>query len=189
MPKLTAKQTKVIDEAKEVSTTFEAWPSGKYVGVLREVEERTGKESGNPYWVAEFEDFVDLDGEKYPGRQWYNVMLPITKMPKDYLPKKMRDKGLAVSDLDAEQLEEREAAWENYQGMVAARLKEFFGAFGYTTNSDTDEMLGDSCIVVIGQQTQQMGKNKGKIVNTVDGVEPLSSVGMDEDDDSGSQDF
>jgi hypothetical protein len=188
MPKLTAKQTKTIEEAKEVSTSFEAWPSGKYIGTLREVEERTGKESGNAYWSVEFEDFVDLDGEKYPGRQWYNVMLPISKMPKDYLPKKMRDKGLAVSDLDDDQLEEREAAWENYQGMVAARIKEFFAAFGYTSDSDTDEMVGEQCIVIIGQQTQQVGQNKGKVVNVVNGVEPLASVGLD-DDEGGGQDF
>jgi hypothetical protein len=178
VPKLTTKQNKAVDGAKEVSTSFEAWPKGKYIATLAAVEEREGKESGNKYWSAEFCDFTDLAGEKVSGRQWLNIMLPITKMPEDYLPKKMKDKGYTVEDLTEEQEEARQEAWDNYQGLVAARIKEFFGAFGFTPDSDTDEVVGEQCVVLIGQETQQMGRNAGKIVNTVNGLAHLSTVGL-----------
>jgi hypothetical protein len=99
-------------------------------------------------------------------------------MPEDYLPKKMKDKGYTVEDLTEEQEEARQEAWDNYQGLVAARIKEFFGAFGFTPDSDTDEVLGEQCVVIIGQETQQMGRNAGKIVNTVNGLAHLSTVGL-----------
>jgi len=178
MPKLTSKLVKAAAEAKEVNTSFEAWPAGKYIATLAKVDTRESK-AGNEYWVAEFSNFEDLDGKKYPGRQWLNINLPIAEMPADWLPKKMRDAGETVESVDQEA---RTESWENYQGMTVGRIKEFFEAFGFTIDSDTDELIGEQCIVKIGQETSNYGQRKGERVNTVAGLAPLESAGVVKED-------
>lgn len=183
MPKLSARQATQVDEAEEVQTGgFEAWPDGRYRAVLDSVEERDSA-AGNKYWSAAFRDFENEDGEKQRGRQWYRLMLPITKMPKDYLPGKMRNDGLTVKDVldDPDLKEEREKSWKQYQNLTAARIKEFFAAFGLTADSETEEAEGLSCGVQVGHETQQAGANKGAIRNTVVRVFPESELGWDEE--------
>lgn len=53
---------------------------------------------------------------------------------------------------------------------AAGGLKQAFDAFGYTTDSDTDEMVGEWAVLYITQETAQQGKNAGKLVNRVQSI-------------------
>lgn len=72
MPKLNAKQAKAVDSA-DAATGFSALPAGRYAAQLRSVEERDGQEY--PYWVWEFENLHNEEGDRAPGRQWNNTSL------------------------------------------------------------------------------------------------------------------
>lgn len=49
-------------------------------------------------------------------------------------------------------------------------LKQAFDAFGYTTDSDTDEMLGEWAVLYITQGVAQQGKRAGQTVNSVNSI-------------------
>jgi hypothetical protein len=156
MPKLAAKDRKKVEKSTAVGGGFEPLKPGKYVASLKEVEAKTSG-NGNPMWVAEFEEIHSLDGDKQPGRQWYQMMLPTTvDAPDDYA--KGQDK------------------WEQYQDLCSGRIKAFFEAFGYTPDSDTDEMIGEKAVLQIGVRTIQNGARAGEQTNEVRGVFPLDSV-------------
>ena len=178
MPKLAAKTRKKVAKAEAIGGgEFEPLEPGKYIAELAEVEAKTSN-AGNPMWVATFEEIHDLDGERQPGRQWYNLNLPIDTMPDDYNPARLR-KG-----------QTREDSWENYQRMCEGRLKAFFEAFGYDVDSDTDEMIGEKCVIIIGVRTIKQGARAGEKTNSVNGVAPLDSVdyeGGDEDGEGGDE--
>lgn len=53
---------------------------------------------------------------------------------------------------------------------AAWKMKEVFDAFGYTTDSDTDEMIGEKVVLVISQNIIERGKRKGETGNNVDRV-------------------
>lgn len=162
MPKLAAKDRKKVAKAEAVGGGFEPLTPGKYIAELSEVEAKKSA-AGNPMWVAEFVEIHSLDGEKQPGRQWYNLNLPTTDTPPD----------------DYEKGAEK---WEQYQGLCAGRIKAFFEAFGYSEDSDTDEMIGDRVVLQIGVRTIQNGERKGEKTNTVNGVAPLDSVNFEDGD-------
>jgi hypothetical protein len=166
MPKLSAKDRKKVDKATAVSGEFEPLKPGKYVATLSGVETKKSN-AGNPMWVAEFEEIHSLDGEKQPGRQWYNLNLPTTDTPPD----------------DYEKTAEK---WEQYQRLCEGRLKAFFEAFGYEVDSDTDEFVGERCVLVVGVRTIQSGPRAGEATNSVNGVKPLDSVEFEDDGDGGS---
>lgn len=175
MPKLAAKDRKKVDKAEAVSGGFDLLKPGKYIAELSDVEAKSSN-SGSPMWVAEFSEIHDLDGDRYPGRQWYNLNLPTTDTPPEgYTPKNSKKSP--------------EEAWANFQQLCAGRLKAFFEAFGFTADSDTDEMIGERCVLQIGIRTIQQGARAGEQTNTVNGVFPLDSVdyegsGDDDDDDN-----
>ena len=176
MPKLDKKTQKRVEKAEPiVGGNFEPLPVGKYVGTLSKVEAQATN-AGGSMWVAEFTDLHSLDGTTYPGRQWYNLNLPdYGEMPADYRPKRGTKSP--------------EEAWEIAQSLAEGRLKAFFEAFGYTVDSDTDEMIGERCLVHVGRRTIQQGPRKGEITNQVNGVEALpddldpEDFSSDEDDD------
>lgn len=172
MPKLAAKDRKKVAKAEAVKGGFEPLPPGKYIAELTGVEARTSG-AGNAYWNAEFSEIQDLEGETYPGRQWYRLMLPIDKMPEDYKPKNSKKSP--------------EEAWETYQGLTAGRIKSFFEAFGFSEDSDTDEMIGERVVLQIGIRTIQQGARTGEETNEVNDVLPLDSVEF-EDAASGGED-
>lgn len=177
MAKLNAKDRKKVDKAEAVTGSFEPLTPGKYVAELAKVETKVSG-AGNAYWNAEFTEIHTLDGDKKPGRQWYMLMLPVDKMPADY------KEDEALTD------EQRKEKWETYQRLTAGRIKAFFEAFGYDTDSDTDEMIGDRCILQIGIETQQRGANAGQQRNRVNAVLPLDEHGDFEfGDDDGDDDF
>lgn len=168
MAKLAAKDRKKVEKATAVSGEFEPLKPGKYVAQLDEVEVKKSN-AGNPMWVAEFSEIHSLDGEKQPGRQWYNLNLPTTDTPPDDYAK------------GAEK-------WEQYQRLCEGRLKGFFEAFGFEVDSDTDEFIGDRCVLVIGVRTIQSGVRTGEATNSVNGVKPLDSVEYEGEDDDGDED-
>lgn len=160
MAKLAAKTRKRVEKAEAVSGGFEPLKPGKYVATLSEVEAKNSG-NGNPMWVAEFNEIHNLEGEKQPGRQWYNINLPTTdEAPDDY------EKG--------------QEKWDQYQGLCYGRLKGFFEAFGYTSDSDTDEMIGERCILQIGVRTIQNGARAGEKTNSINGVAALDSADFEE---------
>lgn len=182
MPKLSPRLIKGVQEAEDPREGgFTAWPEGWYDMMLNKVEE-VEAQSGSLMWEVELTDGISPDGEKMPGRQFDRLNVPIPKMPKDWLPRKMKDKGIDPDDLTEAQVEERDKAWKNYQNLSNGRMKVFFRAFGYAVGSDTDEMLGERCLVHVEVTTGQQGKRKGKEVNEVAGYKPLSDAGDDDDD-------
>lgn len=50
------------------------------------------------------------------------------------------------------------------------KMKEVFEAFGYSLDSDTDEMIGEDVILVVSQRVIEKGKRKGQKGNNVDQV-------------------
>lgn len=167
MPKLAVKTRKAVAKADSVSGDFEPLKPGKYVGTLAEVEAKNSA-AGNPMWVAVFEDITNMDGERQPGRQWYNLNLPTSDTPPDDYEK------------DAEK-------WVQYQRLCEGRLKAFFEAFGYEVDSDTDEFIGESCVLTIGVRTIQRGERAGEKTNTVNGVKPLTGDEPTGDEDGGDE--
>lgn len=168
MPKLAAKDRKKVEKAEAVTGEFPVWPAGKYIAELTEVEAKASA-AGNPMWVAEFQNFTNSEGEVMPGRQWYNLNLPTSDTPPDGY-----EKG--------------EEKWLQYQGLCSGRIKAFFEAFGYTVDSDTDEMIGDRVVVQIGIRTIQKGEKAGQQTNTINAVHPLDSVDFDGAEGEGSDD-
>lgn len=179
MPKLSTKHQKKAEAAEEYSEReYEPLPPGKYTAVLEDVEVREGRESGNEYWSAEFRDIEDLDGEEQSGRLWYRLMLPIDKMPKDYRPKSRQKKGETEEEWIAR-------SWKAYQDITAGRIKSFFSAFGFSLDSDTEELQGERVGIVVGITTMQQGPRKGQQTNEITSVFALdgSEGSSSEDDD------
>lgn len=168
MPKLNAKLKKKVEKAEAVTGEFEPLKPGKYIATLNEVEAKDSG-SGNPMWVAEFGDIRNLDGESQPGRQWLNLNLPTTDTP-------------------PESYEKGADKWVQFQRLCEGRLKAFFEAFGYTVDSDTDEMVGDECVIILGVRTIKTGPRAGERTNSVNGVAPLDSVNATVGDGDGEGD-
>lgn len=147
MPKLPKKRAKEV-EATE-SQSFDPLENGRYIGRLRDVTVKDGKEY--PYWSWEFDNIRSLDGEStYPGRQWANTSLS---------PK------------------------------ADFKMKEAFEAFGVPADTDTDELIGDEVILVVGTRTIKEGDRKGEQTNTVNNLLPLTEGTLEDDDDNEDDTF
>ena len=132
MPKLSAKVAKQVENA-EAATGFALLEEGRYAAQLRSVSQKDGKEY--PYWVWEFHNLHNEDGQKQPGRQWNNTSLS---------PK------------------------------AIGFLKSTFEAFGYTTDSDTDEMIGEWIVLYIAKTAIPSGPKAGQPTNEVRQVLPFA---------------
>lgn len=168
MPKLAKKHQKAAAAADIPGGGFTLLEPGKYIARLSKVEAKTSQ-AGNPVWNAEFDEITGLDGESYPGRQWLNLNLPIDTMPDTYRP----------DDDEATRVKK----WDSYQALSAGRLHGFFEAFGFTVDSDTDEMIGEKALLTIGIGTIQRGPKAGDETNQVNHIEPLGDVDASDDDD------
>jgi hypothetical protein len=177
MPRLSDKMAKAVAAAEPIqSTGFEPLVPGKYIVKLEEVEARQTK-AGDPAWNITFSDIRGLGGDEHGGKQflWIN------------LPKGAPPRGLTAPEKEKFAKAER---------MRRGQLNAFFAAFGYTPDSDTDEMLGEDCVVQLGIETIKQGPKTGEKTNRVFGVFPLDSVstdgmaaGDDEDDSDDDDDF
>lgn len=136
MPKLNPEQQQKAEDAKDQE--FELLPEGRYLAKLSEVEQRPGNEGD--YWNATFTDITDVNGKRWPGRQWDSI-------------------GLGPK-----------SAWKQ---------KQFFNAFGYSLDSDTDEMIGEVCVLHIGQEIQKRGKRAGETVNKINRLAPYEPDAWD----------
>jgi hypothetical protein len=153
MPKLNAKLASTVEKAEVSTGSFELIKPGRYPATLNGVEVKDGNH-GMTQWSAEFGDIMDASGNRVPGRQWLNLNIPTdAPMPASY-----------TNGADK---------WASYQSVSAARLKAFFEAFGYTVDSDTDEMIGERAVIDIEVRTIQNGPRRGEQVNGVKAVYPL----------------
>lgn len=169
MAKLNNNLAQVVSTAQDVDGGFDLLEPGRYVATLFDVESRYTN-AGDAMWVAVFNEITKIStGERVPGRQWYNLVLPSTEpMPADYRPR-----NASTSP---------EKAWEFKNNMAASRLRQFFNAMGYSTDTDTEDMIGDKCVIQISVRTIQSGARKGERTNSVAGVFPLPSDWVDQDD-------
>lgn len=64
--------------------------------------------------------------------------------------------------------------WISMSPKAAFRMCELFDAYGYTYDSDLDELMDDSGTVLIEvtHEMQAVGKNKGKVTHKVETVYP-----------------
>lgn len=158
MPKLDSRTAGAVDETEAMhGGDFEPLEPGKYLGRLVEVKIRDEKNKyGAVQWSAEFESLRPLDDPDrvVPGRQWLNLTLPSSaKPPLNY-----------TNGADK---------WEKYQNLLRGRLKAFFESFGYTSDSDTEEMHGEWAVITVSVRTAQSGKKQGQQVNQVDDIEAV----------------
>lgn len=157
MPKLDKTMMKAVESAETTSGEFALIEPGRYFATLTKVDVRDANYGGTQ-WSCEFSDITDVNGKRSSGRQWLNLNLPVAgAMPATY--------------------QNGEDKWQKFQAVSAARLKGFFEAFGYTTDSDTDEMIGEQAVIEIEIRTIQNGPRRGEQVNGVKNVLPLSKLG------------
>lgn len=125
MPKLDKKQAKEVEAATAAVGGY-LLPEGRYAAQLNKVSEENGEQY--PYWVWEFHNIHDEEGNRRAGRQWNNTSLS---------PKSV------------------------------GFLKAVFEAFGYTSDSDTDEMLGEWVGLYLVQEPISKGPKTGQMRNSV----------------------
>ena len=156
MPKLPSKIAKKANKAEATTGGFEPLPAGKYLARLRKVEASPSQNFPDHVvrWSAEFGDLHDLEGNNYPGRQWLNLsVIQDEEMPASYT------KG--------------EKSWGQYVNISHGSLKGFFEGMGFTTDSDTEEMVGEVALLRVSVRTIQKGPRQGEKTNQVDAVLPL----------------
>jgi len=153
MPKLSKKLTKQVDKAEAVHGYGLLTP-GKYWARLAKVEAGTNR--GGEVWAWEFDQLHTVDDdEKVAGRQWYRTNMPKDEMPSDADPKK----------------------FQTAQEMALGRLKAAFEAFGYTTDTDTDEMIGEWAVITVAIRTIKEGPRSGEKTNEVTDIEDPEEYG------------
>ena len=173
MPKLSTAAAKMVDAAEarhDNGGDFEPLAPGRYLAKLAEVSVRDQPNKyGMAMWSAEFQELVSLETESpVPGRQWLNLTLPAD-------PKK----GIPSNYTNGPE------KWDKYQALVLGQLKAFFESFGYTVDSDTDELLGEYAVIELGIRTIQSGPREGEKTNEVKGIHPvpedldLEALGID----------
>lgn len=165
MPKLSKAQANTIEKSEAIlgSTRFEPLEPGRYIGRLAEVEARMSS-NNNPLWSCTFDNIRGLDGEEHPGRQFYTLNFPT---------KAVRPKGWGE---DKESKKSPDQRWADYQERCKGLLHGFFTALGFTTDSDTDEMIGEDCVLDISIETIKEGDRAGQKTNRVQGLLPLDAV-------------
>lgn len=157
MPKLDTKTSKSVAEAEASSGggEYTLIEPGRYFATLTNVEVREGRYG--PQWSAEFSDIHDAKGMRQPGRQWYNLNVPV-------------DGHMSPAYQNGED------KWMKFQEVNRSKMKQFFEAFGYTTDSDTDEMVGERVAIDIEIRTIQNGPRTGERVNGVKAVHPATNL-------------
>lgn len=159
MPKLPAKVQKNVEAAEQVTGGFEPLRPGTYAARLLEVgvEEHQNYPDHVSVWVCQFNDLHDASGKKHPGRQFLRINVILDENVPATYPKD-------------------ESKWATFVRMANGQMKAFFENLGYTTDSDTDEMLGAVGALKIGIRTIQTGARSGEKVNEVNGVVPVPST-------------
>lgn len=151
MPKLPKKVAEKVDETE--AQTFEALPEGTFVATLEAVTTHDGKaRAEDPEDVEQFGE-----GELIPYWKWQFMDLIGRSGEEVEAGKKYPGKLWVQTSLG------KSSRW---------KVKEVFDAFGYSTDSDTDEMCGEKVILVVSKGTVQKGPKKGQPSNNVDNLLP-----------------
>ena len=171
MPKLPKKMAKAVANT-EPSTggDFPLMDPGWYYVQLQEVEALDGNYA--PRWNVVLHNIHKQEedksvGEKQSGKQWLNINIP--------------DDGPAPANYT-----NGDKKWAAFQSMSKGQLAMFFEGFGYSADSDTDEMLGEWALAKIGIRTIQRGDRKGEKTNEVKQLVPVPDDFEAPDDDEGS---
>lgn len=165
MPKLKAAHAKVVEDADPIGG-FTIAPPGKYLAKLVKVEERETSNGNYPSWNCTFGKLRSLaTGEEFPGSVFYWMTLPRPK-PKNISGKELED-------------------YNKSQRLDRGKLHAFFLGFGYTADSDTDEIIESEadCVLQLGVEVQRQGKRAGQEQNTIVAILPVDdedSDGLDE---------
>lgn len=76
----------------------------------------------------------------------------------------------ALHDEDGKRKAGRQWVNTSLSPKAAWKVKEVFEALGYTTDSDTDEMIGEWAVLTVTQEIAEQGKYQGQTVNRVQTV-------------------
>jgi hypothetical protein len=132
------------EEAKTASTGFAPLPDGVYHFALKDVDpSRSGKKG--PYWSWEFECIEEGTVEIVDEKSKEGT-------------REIKLKGRRM--------------WNNTSLASMWSFKQTFDAFGKPTDTDTDEILGEPCRLVLSTRTIAEGTRKGELANQVDRVLP-----------------
>ncbi len=163
MPKLSKDKQKSVGAAE--SSGFDLIPAGRVVATLKAVvadkdgNPLVGKKSGMPYWRWEFGDCTaisPMEGTADGGPA--SKQNPVIKYDAGHVFNGQQFVNTSLSD---------DADW---------KMKEVFDAFGYSVDSDTDEMIGHQVVLHItrrpiegGDRDGEMGNNVGRVAPYVEG--------------------
>jgi len=135
-------------------------PAGLYKATLFSVEDGANF-SGEPQWVAHFGDLVSVDGARYPlDLQRLYLDMPDPRVVGRPVPR----------DID-----EAHRKFLSAQFRRLGDLRSFFEAFGYTADSDTDEIIGESCTIEIYHYSPTQGKNIGRTFAKIGKTMPVAA--------------
>lgn len=166
MPKLSDKVRKFVDKQEPdasgggFAVIREKYVHARLEAVTVEDDDRYGES-----WNLTFGSLVgDASGTEYPGKQFYRLSIPAgSKPPADYRPYKG-----GVRNEDATPAECQDA-WTKKIEKDGAKLHALFDVAGYTTDSDTDELLGETYLLELAVQKAKSGAREGQEVNRVMG--------------------
>lgn len=147
MPKLPKKIAAAVAKAEISTGDFPLLDPGFYFVQLEGVEVLDGNYA--PRWNATFHNLHKKETlEKASGKQWYNMNVP--------------PEGPAPANYP-----NGDKKWASFQSMSQGQLHGFFDAFGYTTDTDTDEMIGEWAVAKVKIKTISGGNRKGEKTNEV----------------------
>lgn len=153
MPKLAKKYAAAVEQAEISTGDFPLLDPGYYYVQLAEVEVMEGNYA--PRWSATLSNIHKKETlEEIPGRQWFNMNVP--------------EDGPAPANYTG-----GDKKWASFQSMSKGQLHGFFEAFGYSTDSDTDEMIGEWAVAKIVIETINGGNRKGEKTNRVKSLVPV----------------
>lgn len=175
MPKLATRIQKFVEKQEaSFGFSFEPIPVPKVIGKLAEVREEEGEFSTQ--WIAVFGDLVDLAGKSWGGTLQYRMTLPGgSKPPAGWSPYigGVKDENASAAV--------RADEWKKQIEKQAAKLKGFFEIVGYSSDSDTDEVIGEKYGLNISIRPSR--KDPTKKFNQVDGLFDANQVATDGDED------
>ncbi|WAB10093.1 hypothetical protein SEA_JUMBOSET_45 [Arthrobacter phage Jumboset] len=153
MPKLNKKLAAAVETAEVVSGDFPLLDNGYYYAQLGDVEVQDGNYA--PVWNATLENLhKQSTNEKASGKQWLRLnVVSDEKAPASYT--------------------NGDKKWASFHSMSQGQLRGFFEAFGYTPDSDTDEMRGEWALIKVGTRIISSGDRKGEKVNEVKSIGPV----------------
>lgn len=164
MPKLAGRVQKFVDKQEpnaEGGGGFVVIEEPQVLGALAEVREEEG--DFGTQWVVSWDKLTSLSGKEYPGKLtlWMNIP-GSSKAPAGW---KVIRGGQDVTETKS--AAEIQDLWTEQITKQAARVHALFAVPGYTTDSDTDELIGELYLLDIG--TRPRKDSPGQKVNRVFG--------------------